>query len=146
VDGDNFVLMGLVYLLFFGLCFSVLYYCTIQFVAEFWSVALFCVLKSGVGFVSDCWVFICVGVLAKRFRCLFDDGVNGILSKRRWGWLLWVVGPQGFEPWTNRFLSGSYELRRFLVEFCRSTMFLGKLFFPLSYGPKPLLLFLFLLV
>jgi hypothetical protein len=51
-----------------------------------------------------------------------------------WGvvWFLvscfWVVGPQGFEPWTNRFLSGVYELRLF-VEFCRSTRFLGSFLF-----------------
>lgn len=148
LEEDNSVIMCLMDLLSFGLCFSVLYYCNILFVAKFSSVLLFYVLKSVVGFVSDCWVFICVDILTRWFRCFFGDGVNDILSKKRCGCLLWwVVGPQGFEPWTNRFLSGSYELRRFLVEFCRSTMFLGKLFFPLSYGPMFLfLLFLFLLV
>lgn len=50
VDGDNFVIMGLMDLLFFGLCFLVLYYRAILFVAEFWFVVLFCVLKGGVCF------------------------------------------------------------------------------------------------
>ncbi len=54
----------------------------------------------------------------------------GVLFRSSW----WArrdvrsLSDRSFEPWTNRSLSGHMSFDVFLVEFCRSTRFLGNFF------------------